>query len=28
VDTMYSDQIQKPPGSDFWKWIETAQIKL
>ncbi|MBK8322010.1 MAG: ABC transporter substrate-binding protein [Betaproteobacteria bacterium] len=28
VDTMYSDQIQKPPGADFWKWIETAQIKL
>jgi branched-chain amino acid transport system substrate-binding protein len=28
VDTMYSDQIQKPPGGDFWKWIETAQIKL
>ncbi len=28
VDTMYSDQLQKPPGADFWKWIETAQIKL
>ena len=28
VDTMYSDRIQKPPGGDFWKWIETAQIKL
>ncbi len=28
VDTMYSDQLQKPPGTDFWKWIETAQIKL
>ena len=22
---MYSDQLQKPPGQDFWKWIETAQ---
>jgi branched-chain amino acid transport system substrate-binding protein len=28
IDTMYSDQLQKPPGVDFWKWIETAQIKL
>jgi branched-chain amino acid transport system substrate-binding protein len=28
VDVMYSDQLQKPPGADFWKWIETAQIKL
>jgi len=28
VDTMYSDQLQKPAGADFWKWIETAQIKL
>jgi len=28
VDQMYSDQLQKPAGTDFWKWIETAQIKL
>jgi branched-chain amino acid transport system substrate-binding protein len=28
IDTMYSDQLQKPPGQDFWKWIETATIKL
>ena len=28
VDVMYSDQLQKPPGADFWKWIETANIKL
>lgn len=28
VDTMYSDQLQKPTGQDFWKWIETATIKL
>lgn len=28
IDTMYTDQLQKPPGIDFWKWIETAQIKL
>ena len=26
IDTMYTDQLQKPPGTDFWKWIETAQI--
>ena len=28
IDTMYSDQLQKPAGMDFWKWIDTAQIKL
>src|ERR1700694_1499836 len=28
LDIMYSDQLQKPPGADFWKWIETATIKL
>jgi branched-chain amino acid transport system substrate-binding protein len=28
VDVMYSDQLQKPTGTDFWKWIETATIKL
>jgi branched-chain amino acid transport system substrate-binding protein len=28
LDIMYSDQLQKPPGGDFWKWIETANIKL
>ena len=28
VDRMYSEQLQKPPGADFWKWIETATIKL
>jgi len=28
VDIMYSDQLQKPTGTDFWKWIETATIKL
>ena len=28
VEKMYSDQLQKPTGVDFWKWIETAQIKL
>ncbi len=28
VDTMYSDQIQKPAGADFWEWIKTANFKL
>ena len=28
VDVMSSTQLQKPPGQDFWKWIETATIKL
>jgi branched-chain amino acid transport system substrate-binding protein len=28
VTKMYSDQLQKPTGMDFWKWIETANIKL
>jgi branched-chain amino acid transport system substrate-binding protein len=28
IDTMYSTQLQKGPGTDFWKWIETAQFKL
>ncbi len=28
VTKMYSDQLQKPQGMDFWKWIETANIKL
>jgi branched-chain amino acid transport system substrate-binding protein len=28
VTKMYSDQLQKPTGVDFWKWIETATIKL
>jgi branched-chain amino acid transport system substrate-binding protein len=28
VDIMYSDQLQKPTGMDFWQWIEKANIKL
>ena len=28
VDIMYGDQLQKGTGQDFWKWIETATIKL
>jgi len=28
IDTMYSTQLQKPAGMDFWEWIKTANIKL
>ncbi len=28
VDTMYSDQIQKPAGADFWEWLKTSNFKL
>ena len=28
VDTMYSDQIQKPAGADFWEWLKTANFKV
>jgi branched-chain amino acid transport system substrate-binding protein len=28
VDKMYSTQLQKPPGTDFWKWLQTANITL
>lgn len=28
VDTMYSDQIQKPAGADFWDWLKAANFKL
>ena len=27
VETRFSDQIQKPPGRDFWTWIEKYDIK-
>ncbi|MBI2312308.1 MAG: ABC transporter substrate-binding protein [Betaproteobacteria bacterium] len=28
VDAMYSEQIQKPAGADFWTWIKSAQFKI
>lgn len=28
VDTMYSDLIQKPAGTDFWEWLKTANFKV
>jgi branched-chain amino acid transport system substrate-binding protein len=27
-DTMYSTQLQKPPGGNFWEWIKTFEFKL
>ena len=27
-DTMYSADLQKPPGANFWEWIKTAQFKV
>lgn len=27
-DTMYSPDLQKPEGADFWKWIETAKFNI
>src|SRR5690349_11561836 len=27
-DTMYSTDLQKPPGANFWEWIKTAQFKV
>ncbi|MCX7245744.1 MAG: ABC transporter substrate-binding protein [Burkholderiales bacterium] len=28
VDKKFSSELQKPPGMDFWQWIETAKITL
>ena len=27
-ETMYSADLQKPPGAKFWDWIKTAQFKV
>jgi branched-chain amino acid transport system substrate-binding protein len=27
-DTMYSTDLQKPAGADFWEWIKTANFKV
>lgn len=27
-DSMYSADLQKPPGANFWEWIKTAQFKV
>ncbi len=26
--TMYSTELQKPAGANFWEWIKTAQFKV
>jgi branched-chain amino acid transport system substrate-binding protein len=28
IETMHTDQLQKPPGADFFKWIETMDWKV
>jgi hypothetical protein len=25
---MFSADLQKPPGANFWEWIKTAQFKI
>ncbi len=27
-ETMYSADLQKPPGANFWDWIKTAKFKI
>ena len=27
-ETMYSTDLQKPPGTNFWEWIKTAQFNV
>jgi branched-chain amino acid transport system substrate-binding protein len=27
-ETMYSTDLQKPPGANFWEWIKTARFKV
>ncbi|MBV8791202.1 MAG: ABC transporter substrate-binding protein [Pseudolabrys sp.] len=27
-ETMYSTELQKPSGANFWEWIKTAQFKV
>ena len=28
IETMYSSDLQKPPGANFWDWLKTAQFKI
>jgi branched-chain amino acid transport system substrate-binding protein len=28
IETMYSTNLQKPPGSNFWDWLKTAEFKV
>lgn len=27
-DTMYSTELQKPAGANFWEWIKTANFRV
>jgi branched-chain amino acid transport system substrate-binding protein len=28
TETMSTREIQKPPGADFWEWLQTADLKI
>ena len=28
IDTFHAEQLQKPPGADFWEWIKTAKMPV
>ena len=28
MDSMYSTELQKPAGADFWEWIKTAKFNI
>jgi branched-chain amino acid transport system substrate-binding protein len=28
IETMYSSELQKPAGANFWDWLKTAQFKI
>jgi branched-chain amino acid transport system substrate-binding protein len=28
IETMYSSDLQKPAGANFWEWLKTAQFKI
>ena len=28
VDGFQAEQLQKPPGADFWEWIKTAKMPV
>ena len=28
IETMYSADLQKPAGANFWEWLKTAQFKI
>jgi branched-chain amino acid transport system substrate-binding protein len=27
-ESLYSTELQKPPGANFWEWIKTAQFNV